>query len=166
MSLSDLLDAWRHAGVPAPIPEAEFMIKLINDEGYIFLFFFLSAQIHKFYFTQYRILESAINNKRRSRKSQYHIWVFISSSIVRPNSLWRDMAHCCEGLWFPPVKLWARHIQQVNCLHFKPFHNPQHCVFTCYLQVQLVHACGNCDAQTTQVSNAQPDLYTMQETVS
>ena len=40
MSLSDLLDAWRHAGVPAPFPEAEFMIKLINDKGYIFLSFF------------------------------------------------------------------------------------------------------------------------------
>ena len=40
MSLPDLLDAWRHAGVPAPFPEAEFMIKLINDEGYIFFFFF------------------------------------------------------------------------------------------------------------------------------
>ena len=34
MSVQDLLDQWTHSGVAAPVKEAEFILKLIKDEGY------------------------------------------------------------------------------------------------------------------------------------
>ena len=43
MSLQDLLDVWTHAGVPAPVQEAELIIKLIQNEGKNNIFFSIQS---------------------------------------------------------------------------------------------------------------------------
>ena len=75
---------------------------------------------------------------------------------MRQKSLWRDLGHRGESLWFTPAKLWPRHIHQVIII--KPFVLTIAIINIIIINTNGLHAAGTtCSLESKQLCATSTD---------